>query len=111
GGWTTLQITPRIINLLSLQGGTTTQVAGGTFTSTENVQEIRLILGPNNSVKEVNGGTFSLTIPSGSESGLKIKVGKRLRASLEKIIIDFDAAESVRQDPSGYKLRPVLKLK
>jgi hypothetical protein len=109
-GWITLQTNQGVIDLLTLQGGTVTQVAAGTFTSTENVKELRLILGPNNSI-QVDGKTYSLTVPSGAESGLKIKIGKQLRSSLEKIIVDFDAAESVKQEPGGYKLRPVLKLK
>jgi Domain of unknown function (DUF4382) len=55
---------------------------------------------------------YPLTIPSGSESGLKIKVNKKLSATLETIIIDFDAALSIFQTGAGvFKLKPVLKIK
>jgi hypothetical protein len=68
-----------------------------------------LVLGQNNSIK-AGGETFPLIIPSGSESGLKIKVNKDLRASVDSIIVDFDAALSVTNEAGGYKLRPVLRI-
>ena len=77
----------------------------------EIVKEIRLVLGTNNTIK-VNNIIYPLTIPSGAESGLKIKVSKKLEATLETLIIDFDAALSIREDgPGNYKLLPVLKIK
>ncbi len=57
------------------------------------------------------GVSKPLTIPSGSESGLKIKVNKELNATLNTLIIDFDAALSINKEADGYKLRPVLKVK
>jgi hypothetical protein len=108
-GWVALQTTPGIYNLLGLQNGLDTLIAQGVFPSNV-VKEIRLVLGDNNTVK-VAGQTYSLTIPSGSESGLKIKVSKELKADLETLLIDFDAALSVSQEIDGYKLRPVLRIK
>ncbi|MDQ3682729.1 MAG: DUF4382 domain-containing protein [Bacteroidota bacterium] len=108
-GWVALQTAPGIYNLLGLQNGVDTLIAQGTFPS-DVVKEIRLVLGNNNSVK-ANGQTYPLRIPSGSESGLKIKVSKHLQANLETLLIDFDAALSVRHETDGYKLRPVLRLK
>lgn len=107
--WVNLQTTPGIYNLLGLQNGIDTLIAQGTF-PTNVVKEIRLVLGSQNSVK-VDGQSYPLTIPSGSESGLKIKVDKKLEANLETLLIDFDAALSVNLDPGGYKLKPVLRLK
>ena len=57
------------------------------------------------------GKTYPLTIPSGASSGLKIKINKRLDASIENLLIDFDALLSVKEESDGYKLRPVIKLK
>lgn len=108
-GFATLNSRPGIYNLLALQNGIDTLIGTGVF-PTGMVKEIRLILGPNNTVKE-NGQVFPLTIPSGSSSGLKIKINKRLRSSIETLLIDFDAALSVRKETDGYKLRPVIKLK
>ncbi|HET9277454.1 MAG TPA: DUF4382 domain-containing protein, partial [Flavitalea sp.] len=65
----------------------------------------------NNTIK-VNDAVFPLTVPSGSESGLKIKINKKLNAAIETLIIDFDAALSIHEEGTGdYKLRPVLKIK
>ncbi len=108
-GWVALQTAPGIYNLLGLQNGVDTLIAQGTFPS-DVVTEIRLVLGDRNSIK-ANGQTYFLKIPSGSESGLKIKVSKQLLANLETLLIDFDAALSVKLEIDGYKLRPVLRIK
>lgn len=107
--WVALQTTPGIYNLLGLQNGVDTLIAQGNFPS-DVVKEIRLVLGDRNSVKS-DGQTYPLRIPSGSESGLKIKVSKQLQANLETLLIDFDAALSVKKETGGYKLRPVLRIK
>ena len=107
--WVSLGTNARIYNLLTLQGVDTALATGSLPTNT--VKQIRFILGPNNTVKE-NGVVYPLVIPSGSESGLKIKLSKKLNATLETLVIDFDAALSVLKEGDGdYKLRPVIKLK
>jgi hypothetical protein len=108
-GWISLNTNAHVYNLLKLQNGVDTLLATGTVQAGI-VQELRLILGTNNTVV-VGGVSYPLTIPSGGESGLKIKVGKNISAGLDSLIVDFDAALSIKQEPSGYKLRPVLKIK
>lgn len=109
-GWTSLSTTAGVYDLLGLQNGVDTLLAVGTV-PTGMVREIRFVLGANNSIK-VGGVLFPLTIPSGAESGLKIKVNKQLSASLDSLLIDFDAALSVHQTGTGdYHLKPVLKIK
>lgn len=109
-GWVNLTTTAGIYNLLAYQNGVDTLLGTGVFPY-QTVKEIRLILGSNNTIKD-GGVTYPLIIPSGSTSGLKIKVNKKLNATLETIIIDFDAALSVKKEGLGdYKLRPVLKIK
>lgn len=108
-GWTSLNTNAKVYNLLGLQNGVDTLLATGTV-QTGTVQEIRLILGPDNTIV-VGGVSFPLTIPSGSESGLKIKAGKNVAAGLDSLIVDFDAASSIKLEPGGYKLRPVLRIK
>ena len=109
GSWVALQTTPGIYNLLGLQNGVDTLLATGTVQA-GTVQELRFILGPNNTVV-VGGVSFPLTIPSGSESGLKIKVGKNINAGLDSLLVDFDAALSIKLEGGSYKLRPVLRIK
>jgi hypothetical protein len=93
-----------------LQNGVDTLIGTGTFPE-GTVKEIRLILGTENTIM-VDSTSYPLTIPSGAESGLKIKINKKLDQETETLLVDFDAALSVKQEGTGnYKLRPVLKLK
>jgi hypothetical protein len=107
--WVSLETHAGVYNLLGLQNGVDTLIASGTF-PTGTVKEIRLVLGDSNSIKS-NGQTYPLTIPSGSESGLKIKISKPLRTGLDSLVIDFDAGLSVKEEEDGFKLRPVIKVK
>ena len=105
-----LNTTAGIYNLLSLQNGVDTFLATGIIPERQ-IKEIRFKLGTNNTVKN-NGVIYPLTIPSGGESGLKIKFSKKLNEGLNPLLIDFDAAMSVSQNGSGaYMLRPVIKVK
>ncbi len=109
-GWVTMASIPGIYDLLSYQNGKDTLIARGTYPY-GTVKEIRLVLGLNNTIK-INNVVYPLTIPSGDESGLKIKVNKGLNAPNEVMIIDFDAALSITKTGNGeYKLKPVIKLK
>lgn len=109
-GWADLTTYAGVYDLLGLQNGVDTLLAVGTI-PTSVVKEIRFVLGTNNSIK-VAGVTYPLTIPSGSESGLKIKINKKLNGTLDSLLIDFDAALSIHQTGAGvYHLKPVLKLK
>jgi hypothetical protein len=109
-GWTSLATNAAIYNLLGLQNGVDTLLAVGVV-PTDTLKEIRLILGSNNTIM-VDNVVYPLTIPSGSESGLKIKVGKKLNGTLDSLVIDFDAALSIHQTGNGtYMLKPVLKIK
>lgn len=110
GGWVTLLTHPGIYNLLALQNGVDTLLAQG-IVPTSTLKEIRFVLGSQNSIM-IDNVLYPLTIPSGSESGLKIKINKDLHASLDSVLIDFDAALSILQTGNGeYKLKPVLKIK
>ena len=110
GGWITLNTNRRVYNLLDLQNGIDTVLAQG-IVPTGAVREIRFVLGKQNSIT-IDSATYPLTIPSGGESGLKIKISKELTSSVDSLLIDFDAALSILQEGTGdYKLRPVLKIK
>lgn len=109
-GWTRLETHAGIYNLLDLQNGIDTLLAQGVI-PTGTLKEIRFVLGNENSIK-IGDEVYPLTIPSGAESGLKIKLNKTLNASLDSLLIDFDAALSILQEGTGdYKLKPVLKIK
>lgn len=109
-GWVSLNTDQGIYNLLDLQNGVDTILAQGII-PTGTLKEVRFVLGDDNSIM-IDNTLYPLTIPSGSESGLKIKLNKRLNAHFDSLLIDFDAALSILQTGTGeYKLKPVLKIK
>jgi hypothetical protein len=109
-GWVPLNTNAGVYNLLALQNGVQMLIATGNNPG-GTIKELRLILGSNNTIK-INNQRYPLTIPSGSESGLKIKLNKKLSTSLDKLVIDFDAGLSIfKNGNNDYKLKPVLKLK
>jgi hypothetical protein len=108
--WVNLDTRAGIYNLLSLQNNVQTVLATG-GNSGETVKELRLVLGAENSIK-IDSLLYPLTIPSGSESGLKIKLNKKFSSRLDSLVVDFDAGLSVIKTGSNeYKLKPVLKIK
>lgn len=109
-GWVDLETKAGIYDLLKLQNGVDTLLAQGAVPA-DTLKEIRFVLGSNNSIK-IAADSFPLVIPSGQESGLKIKLAKKLNATLENVVVDFDAALSIQQAGNGkYMLKPVLKIK
>ena len=109
-GWVSLQTNARVYNLLRFQNGIDTLLATAPVQQGI-LKQVRFVLGPNNSVKDTFNVVSPLTIPSGSESGLKIKISKKLELTLETLVLDFDTDLSIKRESSGYKLRPVIKLK
>lgn len=98
-----------IINLLNFTNGMDTLIASGTL-EVSTVNQIRLILGPNNSVV-VNDVSYPLSTPSAEQSGLKLQVHQTLQAGVQySVLLDFDANKSIVQEGNGtYKLKPVIR--
>jgi hypothetical protein len=109
GNTVMLNINPGIYNLLNFANGVDTLIATGSLT-VDKVQQIRLILGPNNSVV-VGGNTYSLSTPSAQQSGLKLQVHQDLQAGVAYyVLLDFDANQSVVTEGNGsYSLKPVIR--
>jgi len=109
--WNTLQTRAGIYNLLQYQNGLDTLIASGSVPANSTIKELRLILGSNNTIM-IDSTIYPLFIPSGSESGLKVKVNKKANVSMNDILLDFDAGLSIHQNGNGrYMLKPVVKLK
>lgn len=107
--WLSLQTNLGIYNLLDFQNGIDTLLASGPVPAVT-LKEVRFILGPNNSVM-LDSVLYPLETPSAQQSGLKVKIDKDLAQDLT-ILLDFDAAESVKAQGNGtFKLHPVIKLK
>jgi hypothetical protein len=74
------------------------------------VQQIRLVLGPNNSIK-INDVVYPLETPSAQQSGLKLNIHQDVSAGLMyKLLLDFDVAKSiVKTGNNKYILKPVIR--
>ncbi len=105
-----LETNTGIYDLLDFQNGIDTLIAMADI-QLERIREVRLILGDNNTVV-VDGEIHELKIPSGSQSGLKIKACLDLGPMTEfDLLLDFDAGASIHQTGNGkYIMRPVIKL-
>lgn len=108
--WVTINTEDKVYNLLDLQNDVNVLLAQGPYPY-DHLQEIRLILGDDNSIK-IGDNVYPLTVPSGSSSGFKIKIDRDLNDGNNDFLIDFDADLSIHETGNGkYMLRPVLRLK
>lgn len=110
-GWIDLPCNAGVYDLLTLQNDVTTTLATNVTLPVGKVSQIRLLLGSNNSIT-TSAGTFPLTIPSGSESGLKINLHQDIAPNNHVIVVlDFDAGLSVVENGNGsFSLKPVIKV-
>lgn len=110
GKWIDLPVDPITINLLELTNGADTLLSS-TDLDPGRYKEVRLLLGENNTVM-VDDMVQDLKVPSGQESGYKIKFDTELESGEEvDVVVDFDAARSVHEagESGQYILNPVLK--
>lgn len=110
GATVMLNVTPGVYNLLDYANGLDTLIAMGTLEGGTTVEQIRLVLGSNNTIV-VDNVTHPLSTPSAEQSGLKLQVHKTLEAGVAySILLDFDANQSIVQTGNGtYKLKPVVR--
>jgi hypothetical protein len=76
--------------------------------------EIRIVVSLDNTIKfEGDDTLYDLKIPSGTSSGIKIKVDFTISSGDDtEVLLDFDAFESVEKGSGDlYNLKPVIKLK
>ncbi|MES2558274.1 MAG: DUF4382 domain-containing protein [Bacteroidota bacterium] len=104
-----LNVNPGIYNLLDFSNGKDTLIASSTL-GVSTVSQIRLILGPNNSIV-VDSVTYPLSTPSAEQSGLKLQVHQQLQDGvLYTVLLDFDANKSIVETGNNtYKLKPVIR--
>ncbi len=110
GGWFVLNSTPHVYDLLSLRNGLSA-VLGDTMLPAGQYSQIRLILGAGSSVV-INGISYSLTIPSGFQTGIKLNGNFNIQANATyQLTLDFNAAKSIIQTGNGkYMLQPVIRV-
>ena len=104
-----LNVKKGVYNLLDLTNGKSTLIATDTLQISK-VEQIRLILGTNNTVV-VDDVSYPLSTPSAEQSGLKLQVNQTLEQGiLYSVLLDFDANKSIVNTGNGaYKLKPVIK--
>jgi hypothetical protein len=109
GGDIVLDTNADIYNLLDLTNGVNTLIATADM-EPGTISQIRLILGPNNSVV-VDGVSHPLSTPSAEQSGLKLQVHQTFEPGVSyAIMLDFDANQSIVEKGNGeYLLKPVIR--
>ena len=109
--WVTVQdVNTGIYDLLELTGGVS-QLLADTEIEAGYVGQMRLILGPDNTVV-VDGETKALNTPSAQQSGLKLQLNQRLEGGENyAFLLDFDVEQSIVETGNGgYNLKPVIRL-
>lgn len=111
-GWENLDvINTGVYDLLELTGGINVLLVDDFQIPSGELNQIRLILGDNNSVV-IDGETFPLNTPSAQQSGLKIKVNETLEANIAyTFLLDFMVEESIviAGNSNNINLKPVIR--
>ena len=110
-GWQSLpNVRKGIYNLLDLVNDKDTLLVNADIPAGR-VQQIRLVLGPDNTIKLNDGTVEPLETPSAQQSGLKLNIHQDvLGGILYTLVMDFDAARSIVTTGNGkYILKPVIR--
>lgn len=108
-GWTDLNTNAGVYNLLELQNDITTVLVDTNALPVGNLQQMRLILGSNNSVV-IDSLTYPLELSSQNQTGLKLNLDTQITPNdLVEVLIDFDAEKSIVETGQGtFILKPVI---
>jgi hypothetical protein len=107
----TLSEGERTFTLTDLVGGVSafigeTELDAGLYT------QVRIVI--QSASATISGTTTDLTIPSGSQTGIKLVGGFTIDADvITELTLDFDVAESLREVPPGsgsYKMQPTIRM-
>ncbi|MEX2474293.1 DUF4382 domain-containing protein [Marinobacter sp.] len=119
GDWITFPLDGfETVNMLDLQGGVTEPLITDEEVLAGNYTQLRLIVDTDNSfvkLKSTGDTEYSLAVPSGEQSGLKLQGEFIVAADTSTdFTIDFDAQRAI-VNPAGealadYMLRPALRL-
>ncbi|MBI3186362.1 MAG: DUF4382 domain-containing protein [Gammaproteobacteria bacterium] len=103
---------PKQIDLLALTGGISDTILEDQILPAGQVEWIRLKVNESNSYITINGEQYGLTIPSASQSGLKLNRPITIAENgIATFTIDFDLRKSVHErSGNNYMLRPTLRL-
>ncbi len=116
----TLTFTPQAINVLEYVNGKSALLVSEDFEPGD-LDEIRLLLGPDSYVIGRDGQRYDLKTPSGQSSGIKLKLDKASLRQREtfQLLLDFDVAKSIvergnwkpgNDKKERYLLKPVIRV-
>jgi len=110
GSWDVINDSLRYFNLLLLQNGASA-VLGDTSLAAGKYTQIRLILEDRNYVVH-NGIKFPLTVPSGTQTGIKLNHSFEIEAGkLYELFLDFNVDKSIIiTGNEQYKLKPTIRV-
>lgn len=111
-GWSVISSPNQTYNLLDLTNGAY-EVLGDTTLPTGIYQQIRLVLNETGHSVVVDGQSYNLKIPSGTQTGVKLNVNAEIKENITyELLLDFDVARSVKEagnsQANEYILRPVI---
>lgn len=103
---------PKQIDLLTLTGGVAQTIVDNQTLPAGQVEWIRLKVNEANSYITINDVQYGLSIPSGSQTGLKLNRPITITEDgIASFTIDFDLRKSVHERQGNhYMLRPTLRL-
>ncbi len=115
-----LAFTPQAINVLEYVNGKSALLVSEDFAPGD-LDEIRLLLGPDSYVIGRDGERYDLKTPSGQSSGIKLKLDKASLRQREtfQLLLDFDVAKSIvergnwkpgNDKKERYLLKPVIRV-
>lgn len=109
-GWITISEPNETYDILELVNGEFAILADAEL-ETGTYKQIRLILNDANTAV-INGETYTLTVPSGAQTGLKLNIDAEIIEGITyTLLLDFDANRSVVKlgTADGYNLKPVVR--
>jgi len=108
-GWFDLETNVGIYDLIDYTSGNDTILALDSLLEVQTVSQIRLLLGPNNTIVE-DSVSYDLETPGAQSSGIKIQVHTELQPNTAyKVVLNFDPGSSIIKTGNGkYKLKPVI---
>lgn len=111
GGWVVLKDSIQNVDLLHLRNGITALLGNAPLPAGQ-YSQIRLIIGTGSYVMDLSGVKHDLTIPSGSQTGVKLNHSFTLQDGMTyELTLDFDASRSiVVTGNNNYKLKPVIRV-
>jgi len=109
-GWVVINNNAATYDLLALRNGASV-VLGNCPLDAGHYTQIRLILGSGSNIV-VNGIVFSLNVPGGEQTGIKLNHEFDIQSDVVyELLLDFDAGHSIVLTGNGqYKLKPVIKV-